>query len=390
MKKKKILKIWPIWVPGIRYHDHYLSDEMKSDDVLTYFIQPRYTPAEYKDFTGKNERFENLYNASFLDYFLFFGKPVPYRLYGFVKFIKKLNPDVVHIFGISNFTTVFALIALRVAKYKNKVIFNDHSDPNERKTGFFSWCYYKFFNIFYLFLLKGRYSIIVPDSATKFELISRYGQSILHLVDEVPLGYNHSIFNSDNNFRNKEGPLIIGFAGKINPKKNLEQLILASMSFKKDEIEIRLAGFNNGELSAYQKSFLEYIESFDRKNIHGSGFFSDPLELSKFYSNIDVAVYPGSISITTLEASGCGTPVIIYDSYPGLQHRVDSNRGYLFKTQEELVSLIEFYLNLKRKGSIDHVAISRNSYRYSWAAIKNHYYYIYGFTQHRPVRILQV
>jgi len=88
--KKKILKIWPTWIPGLKYHDHYLADEMNSDDVTTYFIQPHYTPAAYKDFSSQDQQFENLYNEIFVDYFLFLGKPVPYRLDKFLRTLKSL------------------------------------------------------------------------------------------------------------------------------------------------------------------------------------------------------------------------------------------------------------------------------------------------------------
>jgi len=267
-----------------------------------------------------------------------------------------------------------------MARYKNKVVFNDHSDPNERKSGFIPWCYYKFFYFFYQLFLKNRYTIVVPDSSTVSELIARYGKSIDASITECPLGYNSSIFNENNNNRIKDRPLIIGFAGKINPKKNLEKLISASLKFEESEIEICLVGFSKGEPSAYQKSLLEYIGSLGRKNIKTSSFLSDPTELSKFYSSIDVAVFPGAISITTLEASGCGTPVLIYESYPGLNTRVDNGRGYLFTQQEELVGLIKHYLIMKKNSGIDHASISKNSCHYSWSELKKLYYHIYGFS----------
>ena len=45
-----IFKIWPVWLPSLRYHDQYLMSSMMSDGVDTFFFQPKYTPKEYEKF----------------------------------------------------------------------------------------------------------------------------------------------------------------------------------------------------------------------------------------------------------------------------------------------------------------------------------------------------
>ena len=99
----------------------------------------------------------------------------------------------------------------------------------------------------------------------------------------------------------------------------------------------------------------------------------NPTELADLYAKADLAVFPGSISITTLEANGCGLPVIVYESIEGLQDRVSDGRGELFSTDDELVSALKKYHQQKATQGIDHVSIKTMSMKYSWENIAKIY-----------------
>ena len=53
---KKILKVWPFWIEGIKYHDQYLSDEMQKDNVKTIFACPNTASKSYSNFSHFNKR----------------------------------------------------------------------------------------------------------------------------------------------------------------------------------------------------------------------------------------------------------------------------------------------------------------------------------------------
>jgi glycosyltransferase involved in cell wall biosynthesis len=106
--------------------------------------------------------------------------------------------------------------------------------------------------------------------------------------------------------------------------------------------------------------------------------FASSEELVKFYNHIDLAIYPGGISITTIEASGSGTPVIIYKSIVGLEERVSFGRGELFDTKEELKANIEKYFNLIKEKKIDNEYISQKTKElFSWEKISKDYLKLY-------------
>jgi len=376
-----IMRVWPFWIDGIKYHDQYLAEFMEDDGVSTVFACPNYRTSNYLSFakSKENSKFKNNYNLLFLKHFSFLGKPLPFQLVKFSRQIRSLNPDVIHIFGISNFTSIFALIAARLAFFKGKIIFNDHSDPNERKNGFVANLYYLLFLIVYRLLIRDKYSVIVPDISARNELMRRYGASIKNVIKIISLGYDDRKFYSRDKMRKTELPLIVGFAGKIFPEKRLEILVNAILKFNVCDVELRIAGLNLNSPSKYQSSLVKLIESTGRNNITISKFITSPEELALFYSSLDVAIFPGSISITTFEANGCGCPIILYKSYDGLEHRVSSLRGRLFGTPQQLECHINEYIELKRKLEIDHVGIEIESKKFGWSRLKADYYKEYAF-----------
>lgn len=375
-----ILKIWPFWIEGIKYHDQYLSEFMGEDKIRTIFACPYQADKYYTNFTDKyNSKTKSLYELFLFKYFRFFGKPVPYNILAFANFIKKNEPDVIHIFGISNFTSIFTLLSTFLVSYNGQIVFSDHSDPNERKSGFLANFYYYFFKLFYNILIRNQYKIIVPDLASKNEVIKRYGQKSSSQIQIISLGYDDRVFNYKGNRCANKIPLVIGFAGKIIPPKKIELIFKVLDFFDNSEIKVIIAGLNKNELSDYQKTLVQHIDEYKLTNVSFKPFISTPEELAAFYSSLDIAIFPGSISITTFEANGCGCPIILFNSYEGLEHRVSNLRGRLFNNLVELKETLNYYLDLKKKTGIQHSEIELESKQFSWRVIKDEYYVVYGY-----------
>lgn len=376
----RVLKIWPFWPKGMKYHDQYLAETMKEDGVSTVFAYPDFSEPNYLGFVaGDGGGQATEYRSIGLKYFSLFGKPVPYEVFWFAEEIRKIQPDVIHIFGISNFTTLFALISARVSAFDGKILFNDHSDPNERRPGFMAAVYRMLFRMIYKVFVRNRFDIIVPDDSARDELVRRYGKGIAKKVKIFPLGYDSNVFNYRPDLRKRGLPLVIGFAGKIFPAKRLELLIEVVSEFPKDSIVLNIAGLNAGSPSDYQASLMRLAESSGVVNVQFQKFIPSASQLALFYSAIDVAVFPGSISITTFEANGCGCPVVVFESIDGLENRVSHNRGKLFRTRDQLVAVLGDYLQAKANSQIDHEAIAFDSRQYSWQRLKNIYYREYDF-----------
>ena len=371
----KILKVWPFWIEGIKYHDQYLAEFMEEDGVETVFACPNFSTSDYSRFS-KSIKDINMYKYKmhFLDFFCFLSKPIPYNFLKFSKFINSYNPSIIHIYGISNFTTIFTFISIFFSRFKGQIIFNDHSDPNEKKSGIIANIYYYFFYVFYRTIIRDRYEIIVPDESSKNEVINRYGNNSRKKISIIRLGFDDRVFKFRKYNKNKKTQLRIGFAGKILPPKRIELLLKAIERFQSCDVELIIAGINLENTSDYQNSLINYVEEKNITNIKFEKFITNSNSLAIFYSSLDLAIFPGSISITTLEANGCGCPVIIYNSYPGLDHRVSELRGRLFQNFDELVRHIKFYKELKINSKIEHKIISKESSIYSWRNIKYKYY----------------
>lgn len=374
------MKIWPFWPKGIKYHDQYLAETMIEDGVSTIFAYPDFNEPNYQGFVGNDRSAQDAgYRSIHLNFFTLFGKPVPYNIFRFAREIDKIKPNVIHIFGISNFTSLFALFSAKISSFNGKILFNDHSDPNERKLGIVPEVYRQLFRIAYHLFIRNRYCVIVPDDSARDELIRRYGKGIAEKIKIFPLGYDSDVFNFKPTVRKEGLPLSIGFAGKIFPPKRLELLIDVVREFPKNSIIVNIAGLNFGPPSEYQKSLMDLVDSIGADNIRFHKFIPTPDKLADFYSSIDVAVFPGSISITTFEANGCGCPVVVYESINGLHNRVSYNRGRLFRTREELVAILDEYLHAKTRATISYSSIAADSRRYSWQRLKFLYYQEYEF-----------
>jgi glycosyltransferase involved in cell wall biosynthesis len=289
-----------------------------------------------------------------------------------IELLARENYDILHLFGIGNPICFLALLISLFNKKKIIIVANDHSNPEETKKSVIAKIYYQI-NVMLFFLLGSKIKkIIVPNLASAKLISERYNVSFKDKIKIIPLGYNDNIYNYNPLQRNKSRNLIIGFAGKIVEEKNIELLIAALNEFGNKEIECLIVGFPENDKSDYQKKLISLVRN-SKINIKLLPFISDINKLSEFYNYIDVAVFPGSISITTIEANGCGTPVIIYESILGLNDRVEDGRGYIFKTKDELVNLLFDFSVKKISNKINHQSIAAKTLKYSWKEISNVY-----------------
>lgn len=372
----KILKIWPFWQEEIKYHDHYLADEMYKQGIETTFLVPDKIPKSLYPFLKQTNvsAGESYYNKSKvvrLKSIDFGGKYIITELYKMHKIVNS-GYDVIHIFGISNVITFLTLIMLTLKQNKTIVFINDHNNPVEDNKSFLAKIYYKLFKLLYSIFSHKIKKIIVPNKASFDYIKKRYD---IHNDDKllmIPLGYDNNIFKYTKE-RNLEDKLILGYAGKIVPEKEIEKLLNVLVNFNQNDIHCIIVGFNIGEYSEYQKNLLHLKEKLKLRNVEFRSFIDNPKKLSQFYNHIDLAIFPGSISITTLEANGCGTPIILFNSIDGLEDRVENIRGELFLTKEELSTLITRYISMKRNKEINHDKIEQLSSIYSWEKLSSIY-----------------
>jgi glycosyltransferase involved in cell wall biosynthesis len=191
----------------------------------------------------------------------------------------------------------------------------------------------------------------------------------------IPLGYESDIFCYQDlspptpNFR-------IGFAGKVTPAKRIETLIEAvALLGPTYQIEIAVAGLADCE-TQLRNSLSTRAKTLGVKLIELP--LLNARDLATFYNSIDMAVFPGSISITTLEASGCGTPICLYRSIDGIETRVANNRGYLYKSNDELVNIIAAAAISREPSHVRRSRASQTAGELSWKKIAGEYSSLYA------------
>ncbi len=374
-KVMKILKVWPSWQEEIKYHDHYLADEMYKKGIETTFLVPDKMEKFLHNFV-KQTHFpagESYYNNSKvirLKSIDLMNKFIPTELR---KLYKTVNSgfDVIHIFGISNTITFMVLFSLLFNKQKPLVVINDHGHPDDDRKDLPSKIYYGVFKYLFKSFLPMIKKIYVPNTTTYNYLKKRYDVNGNNF-EIIPLGYNSEIYNFKDN-KNTDTRLIIGFAGKIEPLKKIEKLLKILKYFDKSEVLCIIVGISSKQLTDYQNNLIELSKKLDLQNIEFKPFLNTSKDLAIFYNYIDIAVFPGGISITTTEASGCGTPIILYNSMEGIEDRVEGQRGILFDTEEELREYISHYIELKKKKLIANEEIEKETHKYSWEELSEVY-----------------
>jgi glycosyltransferase involved in cell wall biosynthesis len=370
----KILKIWPSFQQELKYHDHYLADIMSDNNIETTFLCSDKVDIEFKDFIGKeviNAGVDYYNNSKIirLKSIEFINKPFIYEISKFYKVVCSNKYDIIHIYGTGNPITFYTLFLLKFFGKNTPVFINDHSNPNIVNNSLIGNIYYKLNSFFFSFLKKYNVKrIFVPNAASYEFVMNRYKLNSNELKI-IPLGYDSDTFKYNPLKKNKSKNFIIGFAGKIYPEKRLELLIDVLTDLKIDAFELILVGIGSNKTS-YQKKLTN---SQDKNNINVTfkKIFKKSEELADFYNYVDLVVFPGSISITSIEATGCGTPIILFNSIKGLHDRVENGRGVLFNTREELTRhLLYFYKNY---NLINNENIEIETQIYSWKNISKTY-----------------
>lgn len=371
----KILKVWSSFQTELKYHDHYLSDIMREAGIETTFLSSDKVDEVFLSFLDckKMKAGEDSYNGSKIIRL----KSIEFMKKPFILDIKRMYQEIcnkqyklIHIFGIGNPITILTLFILKLCKKELPVIINDHSNPNLKNMSLIGTMYYKI-NIFLFSKLSNQVDLIITPNLASNNFIREHYSLKQEQIMIIPLGYDAKIFTYDKKIKNKSNKLLIGFAGKIVPGKKLELLIDVISEINDDTISCEIVGMNQSE-TKYQQGLREYAKD-KNVNISFKPLIKDSQKLAQFYNYIDIAVFPGSISITTLEANGCGIPVIICNSIEGLEDRVEGERGFLFNTKTELKKYILYYLQMKKENLIKNQLISEQSQKYSWRTISTIY-----------------
>lgn len=375
----KVCRMSPYFQSRLLYSEHYIAARLRSLGVKTTFFSSdvadpliysdpvRFEPGVSRSFSGP------LYRAKCWS---MLNKPI-FPAQSIRCAIQEGEYQTIHLTGIASPLTLSVLHELGKSGSRKQLIFSDHSTTDTSARGPLSAAaYYRVFKEI-VRRHRRRIGIVVTISeSSKALLCDRFGLDD-NTVTTVPLGFDELTYKYSRarDDESRANHINIGFAGKVDQRKRLDRLIDAcgQLPFR-DRVRCHIAGLLECESSVR----LELIKRAKANSVSLIPYpLLAPKLLADFYNSLDFAVFPGSVSITTLEASGCGVPVLLYKSIAGLEGRVESERGFLFETNAELANLIRHLASREEKEASRAERARRTAIEYSWSTIAQRYLRLY-------------
>jgi glycosyltransferase involved in cell wall biosynthesis len=243
----------------------------------------------------------------------------PFTFSGLKKTLKDFNPDVVHSNDLFWTITILAAHYKPMFKYK---LFVDSITGTFNPIGYKTVMFKTFKLLFKRYLMKNVDGFFAVCEGSR-KWLSKNFSIPSPLVNVIPLGADQNLFAPDNKtrrfMRKKLGftdkDVVFVYTGKIIPEKDLDILIKSfALVYRKGAKNIRLLIIGNGP-----EKYLKYLRKLAETNSLGGKIIFLPTVdrrlLPNYYNAADVAVWPGSPSISIVEAMATGLPIIIC-SYP--------------------------------------------------------------------------
>jgi glycosyltransferase involved in cell wall biosynthesis len=253
--------------------------------------------------------------------------------------LSELKPDIVHAHG-----EIFPITLQTIVYCKRlgfKVFVDSHSNnDNFVLNSILKRLYYRFAKIFYTFL-EGRVQCWLPVTYASKELLTEYFDISENRMEVLPLGVNtNRFFKSERireDYRTKLGyskdEFVVVSSGKFDPSKEIDTLIKAFSIIVTDcpKLRLLLIGKGSNEYMNYLKSIIESNGLIEQIRIVN---FVDNSELGAYYNLADVGVWPGTNSISAVEALGTELPVILPNGDSAYKVVFDANAAIGFEKHD--------------------------------------------------------
>lgn len=269
----------------------------------------------------------------------------------------ELSPTVVFVHGVTN------LNALRVALMRSRgtlpertrIVMDEHMLYSVLKRTVarrvMYWAFYGLFSavITPWFLRQGTVFVAVTAETKEF-MVQKY-RIPMDRVSVIPIGVDIDRFTFDREARirvrkrlgySREDVVII-HAGKLIAEKGPHLIVRAAIPVMKSHERVRLLfiGAANSNYIAGMKRDIDAAGLADRVT------WLPPAPhdvLAEYYSAADIGIWPSQESMTALEVSSCGRPIIVGASKVSLE-RIAGGGGLSAATEDELRRHIVLLVN---------------------------------------------
>jgi len=383
----KIVHITNFFHPLIGYQEIFLAKEqVKEGHDVNVITSDRYDPILYsqnsvENILGKRIKATGLFVEEGIKVWrlkILFEVPHGIWMRGLENKIQELEPDVVIVHGIVNFSAI--RIAMLKKKLNNfKLIYDDHMTFGASRSKMkilypiFKWTFAKL-------IYSAADALVGVSQTSKIFMNKRYGFP-LEDIENISLGADDVLFRFNNISRQEirnhlginESDVIFIYAGKIIPIKGPHILVDAAIKLmgKYNTLKVFIVG--NGP-QTYIKKMKQDIKA---DKLEAKFIWHDAVtnkELYKFYSASDVAVWPREASLSMMEAMACNLPIIISNDSE-VQERVEYNNGLTYNKNNpsDLAQQMKELLNPKLRKKMGNNGRKLVEEKFNWRVISKQF-----------------
>ena len=244
------------------------------------------------------------------------------------KVLLDIQPDFILCHGLFNFS---AFRLLWVSKRLNaRIVFDEHIIPSVVRTGLMSKMIYFLYRLFLTKKIERVAERIVGISDGCMPVLKQYLGFNTDKLKMIPLGTDVTVFKPDASKRAQkrlelgilDNQIVVLYTGKIYLGKNAELIIQAIDELNRPDLNI-VSVFVGSVAIPFQETWGNIVSKAQHKVHHIK--MVDTKELVSFFNAADIAAWPGLPTISTIEASACGCPIICSDD---LTERFQNNSGF--------------------------------------------------------------
>lgn len=149
------------------------------------------------------------------------------------------------------------------------------------------------------------------------------------------------------------------WTGRITPTKGIEILAQAVEELNAGGLAIKALFVGSGDYS-------KVLNSFSHSTLVD---FQPWADLPKFYRMCDIAVWPKSLTTSTLDAAACGLPIIMSDKEPATERWLGAGASYEEADVEDLKRTIMSFAAPDVRERLKSIAHNKMKNHYSWTYI---------------------
>lgn len=202
----------------------------------------------------------------------------------------------------------------------------------------------------------------------------------------IPLGADQELFKPDRIERERTRTLlgvhpedvVAIYTGKFLPSKRIHDLLMASKIVIEQHKNFKVVLVGDGP-SSYKRRLDSLIHKLRMNNNVLTIKTVHRTKLPNFYNAADIAVWPGTFSISIIEAMACGLPIIIAKS-DWTSHYLEYQNGFSFKVGD-IATLASLLLELARDDELRKHAGKQSrrmvENKLNWDTISKQYMEIY-------------